>query len=205
MTIHTQLHPHIYELNEQYFYSSKVHTYLLDLKNCILLFDLPTYSEALEKYLLSFDKPINAVLSHGSCGIEDGRIWQQKIGVKVYGHQADENHPWIRMKPDVLFVEMPVFGENVEVLHTPGHSAGSICLLETTTKSLFTGDTIYGDKEGKIRDIRKENYAEYENIEDRLVSCKSLLNYDFDNIYPFHYEILEKNGKELLQEYLNRL
>ncbi len=203
--IYTPLHPHIYEINEQYFYSSKVHTYLLDLKESVLLFDLPTYAEDLEQWLLSFGKPLNAILSHGSCGIEDGEIWQEKIGLKVYGHQADENHPWIRMKPDVLFVEMPFFDENVEVIHTPGHSAGSICVLEKTTQSLFTGDTIYGNKEGKIRDIRKENYADYENIEDRLKSCQDLLKYDFKHIYPFHYEILEEKGKGALRDYLSKL
>ena len=30
----------------------------------------------------------------------------------------------------------------LEVLHTPGHTAGSICLLDETNRFLFTGDTI---------------------------------------------------------------
>jgi glyoxylase-like metal-dependent hydrolase (beta-lactamase superfamily II) len=34
------------------------------------------------------------------------------------------------------------------VLHTPGHTAGSICLLEERTGTLFTGDAIYVD--GKL-------------------------------------------------------
>lgn len=31
----------------------------------------------------------------------------------------------------------------LKVLHTPGHSPGSICLLDTRSKELFTGDTFY--------------------------------------------------------------
>ena len=31
------------------------------------------------------------------------------------------------------------------VLHTPGHSAGSICLLDDADGTLFTGDAIYVD------------------------------------------------------------
>jgi len=31
----------------------------------------------------------------------------------------------------------------LKVLHTPGHSPGSICLLDTKSKELFTGDTFY--------------------------------------------------------------
>jgi len=32
---------------------------------------------------------------------------------------------------------------SLEVLHTPGHSPGSICLYERRTGSLVTGDTVY--------------------------------------------------------------
>jgi glyoxylase-like metal-dependent hydrolase (beta-lactamase superfamily II) len=31
----------------------------------------------------------------------------------------------------------------LKVFHTPGHSSGSICLLDTKSKELFTGDTFY--------------------------------------------------------------
>ena len=94
------------------------------------------------------------------------------------------------MKPDILFTSDPEFDKNIEVIHTPGHSAGSICVLDKSTKSLFTGDTIYGDKNGNIRDVTKERQSYYENLEDRIRSCKSLLNYDFEHIYPFHLSLI---------------
>ena len=34
-------------------------------------------------------------------------------------------------------------GRILETLHTPGHSAGSICLLDETNRMLFTGDTVH--------------------------------------------------------------
>jgi glyoxylase-like metal-dependent hydrolase (beta-lactamase superfamily II) len=34
-------------------------------------------------------------------------------------------------------------GVAVEVWHTPGHTPGSICLLEESSRFLFTGDTVY--------------------------------------------------------------
>jgi len=157
-SVYTQLHKHIYKINDQYFYGEKVHTYLLELEDKILLFDIPTYSDKLKKFILSFNKPVFAILSHGSCGID------------------------------------------IEVIHTPGHSAGSICVLDKSTKSLFTGDTFYGDKNGNIRDMTKERQSYYENLEDRIKSCKS--NYDFENVYPFHYEIIENTGKEALETFL---
>lgn len=201
--VYTKLQPKIYEINNQYFYSEKVHTYLIELDDKVLLFDIPTYSKEIKDFITSFEKPAYAIISHGSCGISDGTEWQKEIGLKVYAHKADTNHPWLRMEPDVFFTKMPEFGKGIEVIHTPGHSAGAICVLEKSSKSLFTGDTFYGGKNGEIKDFSKERPADYENPSDRIESCKKLLDYDFENVYPFHYEIIEKNGKAKLAEYLN--
>lgn len=201
--IYTQLHENIYEINNQYFYGAKVHTYLIELQNKVLLFDIPTYSDSIKEFVRSFDKPVYAILSHGSCGIEDGTRWQDEIDLKVYAHKNDENHPWIRMKPDALFEEIPFFDSSIEVIHVPGHSAGSICVLEETTKSLFTGDTFYGNDQGLIRDFTTETQRAHENLERRIESCKKLLGYDFQNVYPFHYGIIKGTGKEQLVEFLS--
>jgi len=50
--------------------------------------------------------------------------------------------------------------------------------------------------------MTKESQSYYEDLEDRIRSCKSLLNYDFENIYPFHYEIIESTGKQALATFL---
>ncbi len=200
---YTVLHPGIFQINNQYFYSEKVNTYLIELEDKILLFDIPSYSKDIEKFITSFGKPVYAILSHGSCGIPEGTKWQKEIGLKVYAHIADKNHPWLSMKPDVFFSTMPEFGKNVQVIHTPGHSAGAICVLEKTSRSLFTGDTFYGSKNGGVRDFSKEKPASYENPSARIESCKNLLMFDFDNVYPFHYEIIHGNAKTKLAEYLS--
>jgi len=200
-----ELHKDIYEIPNQYFYSEKVHTYLFDLPEKILLFDIPTFSADVKAFILSFGKPVEAILSHGSCGIADGTKWQEEIGLKVYAHKKDETHPWMNREPNVYFTKAPNFHPSIKVIHTPGHSEGSICILETKTKSLFTGDTIYGDKNGNIKDIRKENAADYEDPTTRMKSCQSLLKLDFENIYPFHYEILLGDAKNKLQTYLDEI
>ncbi|SHG90833.1 MBL fold metallo-hydrolase [Flagellimonas flava] len=203
--VHTKLQPNIYQINNQYFYGEKVHTYLIELKDQVLLFDIPTYSEDVKRFITSFDKPVIAILSHGSCGIVDGTKWQKEIGLTVHAHIDDTDHPWLRMAPDVFFAQMPNFGGNFEVIHTPGHSAGAICLLEKESKSLFTGDTFYGNKNGEIRDFTRERSEDYENPADRIESCKKLLNYDFENVYPFHYTSIIGEGKQRLEKYLENL
>lgn len=198
----TQLQENIYKFNDQYFYGERVHTYLIDLEDKVLLFDLPTYSDEVKNFITSFNKPAYAILSHGSCGIDDGPRWQKELGLKVYLHQGDTNHPWLDMTPDVYFTEMPDFDPTLQVIHTPGHSAGSICLLDKASKSLFSGDTFSGKKGGGIVDFTKKNQASYENLDDRISSCKELLDYDFFNVYPFHYEIISEDGKARLKTFL---
>ncbi|UCD07576.1 MAG: MBL fold metallo-hydrolase [Candidatus Aenigmatarchaeota archaeon] len=38
---------------------------------------------------------------------------------------------------------------DLEVIHTPGHSPGSICLYDKKRKILFTGDTLFSDGVGR--------------------------------------------------------
>lgn len=196
------LHPGVFEILGQRFYSERVHTYLIVLEDRILLFDLPEYEDRLKSYLASFQKPIHALLSHGSCGIKDGKRWQKELGVQVHAHKLDEAHPWIRMTPDHLFTKLPVFGDGVQVIHTPGHSAGSVCLLEKTSKSLFTGDTFHGDPSGAVRDFTKSRAESYEDPIQRLESCKHLLSFDFEHVYPFHYHAIEVGAKQALAHFV---
>ena len=85
----------------------------------------------------------------------------EKSGAKVGIHRADlegvndeylsvsvlfgDRAPAVR--PTVIYEEgdkIPIGnGEYLEVIHTPGHSKGSICLYEPVSKSLFSGDTVF--------------------------------------------------------------
>ncbi len=193
----------IYKVNNQYFYELPVNVYLIELDDKLLLFDVPTYTVELEKFIVSFNKPCYAILSHGSCGISDGSKWQKEISLKVYLHIGDKEHPWLDMKPDSLFENEPYFADNIKVIHTPGHSAGSVCVLETRTKTLFTGDTFQPLENGEVKDFTKQTPEKYENYTDRLNSCIKLATLDFENVLPFHYSILLKHGKKNLQKFVS--
>ena len=74
-----------------------------------------------------------------------------------------------------------------EVLHTPGHTNGGICLWDG--ENLISGDTIFaGGGVGRM-DIG----GSYEDMKN---SVKRLTELDVKNIYPGHGPIVEKNGKE---------
>ena len=87
-----------------------------------------------------------------------------KDGVRLYLHEADLpmlSDPHLNMsvlighsltlrKPDVLLHEGDVVSEaglSLQVLHTPGHTRGSVCFLNENV--LFSGDTLFYASRGR--------------------------------------------------------
>jgi len=75
----------------------------------------------------------------------------------------------------------------LEVLHTLGHTAGSICLYAPKQRILFSGDTIFSDGVGRT-DLPTGDAAALSN------SIEGLLKLDVQNIYPGHGPHVEKNA-----------
>lgn len=74
-----------------------------------------------------------------------------------------------------------------EVIHTPGHTKGGICLWDG--ESLISGDTIFaGGGVGRM-DVGGD-------FDDMKNSVRRLTELDVKNIYPGHGPIVENNGKE---------
>lgn len=115
----------------------------------------------LEKYIKLTDIEL-IVLTH--CHYDHtaaAAVIAERSGAKVGIHKADlegindeylsvavifgERAPEIR--PTITYEEGDKIdignGEYLEVIHTPGHSKGSICLYEPVSKSLFSGDTVF--------------------------------------------------------------
>jgi glyoxylase-like metal-dependent hydrolase (beta-lactamase superfamily II) len=68
---------------------------------------------------------------------------------------------------------------SLRVLHTPGHTPGSICLLEEEEKTLFSGDTLFpGGNFGRV-DLGGNRRGMIESLE-------RLSNLEFDLLLPGH-------------------
>ena len=95
-------------------------------------------------------------------------------------------------EPDILVKGGEVFelGEiTLEVIHTPGHTPGSICLYEPKKKWLFSGDTVFA-------------YGSFGRVDlpggsaiDLIKSIEKLTKLDVENLYPGHEEVIEGNAK----------
>ena len=64
--------------------------------------------------------------------------------------------PYLRFTPVTDLVSdgdvLPI-GDGVRVIHTPGHTPGSLCFLDEGRRLLFSGDTLFSDGEGVSRSV----------------------------------------------------
>lgn len=106
------------------------------------------------------------------------------------------------IKPDILYSDGDeIFAgtdskgnENyLTVIHTPGHTKGSMCLYEKNEKILFSGDTVFSD--GGI------GRSDFKNsISEKMTeSLQKLVLLDVEKIYPGHAAPTLNNAEESLK------
>jgi hydroxyacylglutathione hydrolase len=98
--------------------------------------------------------------------------------------------------PDIELAEGDVIGE-LEVLHTPGHTPGSICLFSERDKILISGDTVFSDGCFGRYDFPGGSRIELAQSLNRL----SFL--DVEGLYPGHGEPVEQGGKRHIAAAVN--
>jgi glyoxylase-like metal-dependent hydrolase (beta-lactamase superfamily II) len=140
----------------------------------------------------------------------------ERLGAEVFIHELDAE---VVRKGDDLGTQASIFGgtaepvevtciregetfstgeHELEVLHTPGHTAGSICLFDEGKKDLISGDTVFVGGVGRW-DLPSGNF------DDLLASMRSLQALDIRNIYPGHGPCGIGSGNEQIREALSYL
>ena len=100
------------------------------------------------------------------------------------------------------------FCADLQVIHVPGHTPGSICLLYKN-QALITGDCVIGKSTGfpapgpdELNPPVKMYSRDYDQA---MKSLHRLLAYDFDALLPSHGASLREKGKEQLITMLQKL
>ncbi len=136
------------------------------------------------------------ILMHekGAPTLENGLDWSSSLfGVeqkRIKVHRKLRDGDTISLGTHVL-----------EILHTPGHSEGSICLYEPKSKSLFSGDTIFSNGVG-----RTDFYGG--DIVELVHSIERLTKLEVNDLYPGHGEWVAHDGDihvTLAAEYARQL
>jgi hydroxyacylglutathione hydrolase len=156
-----------------------------------LLVDAPGDADKVLKQLAG-TKPKYIVLTHSHIdhiGALDEL--KSKLKVPLALHPADASGP--ALKPDIELTDgatIKVGRLNIKVLHTPGHTPGSLCFL--SGNFLLSGDTIFPGGPGKTG-----SPADFKQIV-RSIQNKLFVLPDSTQVYPGHGEptVLGKEKKE---------
>jgi glyoxylase-like metal-dependent hydrolase (beta-lactamase superfamily II) len=97
---------------------------------------------------------------------------------------------------DILLKDGSRIGR-LKVIHTPGHTPGSIALLDTERKALFAGDTLRL-KDGEVV-AGPEQFAWY--LDKEKESILKIASLDFDVMLPGHGEPLVAKASEAVKKF----
>ena len=119
--------------------------------------------------------------------IKGDELFQQKYNIPICIHTLDEHFikdlEKAKFPPNLLLKEgslIKIGNETLKVLHTPGHTPGSICLVGE--KLVFTGDTLFAGGIGRT-DFPGGSMSDMRN------SLKKLMQLPLNLlVYPGHGE-----------------
>ncbi|ATU09062.1 MBL fold metallo-hydrolase [Methanohalophilus portucalensis] len=132
-------------------------------------------------------------------------------GAKVGVHRADE--PMLAddmgsvstffgqkapvIDPDILYEDGDMIKldeiEALQIIHTPGHTPGGICLYEPFSKSLFSGDTVFAS--GGFGRTDFEGGSARQLTE----SIQKLAEIDVETLYPGHGPVVKNDANRQIQ------
>jgi glyoxylase-like metal-dependent hydrolase (beta-lactamase superfamily II) len=182
-------------------------TYVLfdETKECVII-DSGCHSEAEQKELTGFIetnglKPKYAINTHGHVDHVLGSAFvKSKFKVDILGHPEDlplmQSAVNLGLMYGISIEDVPTIDVNIndgdlikfgnselEVIHTPGHSLGGVCLLCRKEGFIISGDTLFNGSIGRT-DLPGGNYDQLiSSITEKILT----LNGDY-NVYPGHGE-----------------
>ncbi|MCW1296829.1 MAG: MBL fold metallo-hydrolase [Candidatus Parvarchaeota archaeon] len=138
---------------------------------------------------------------------------KKRTGAKIIMHRDDavlikkseftasnifgKNNPKIKIDKCLVGNERFNLGDiELIVIHTPGHTPGSICLYEKNEKVIFSGDTVFPDGGFGRTDLPGGDHKKL------IESLKILCKLDITKLYPGHMEITNENVNEQIKKSL---
>ncbi|CAM0903878.1 unnamed protein product [Alopecurus aequalis] len=148
-----------------------------------ILVDSPRYTPRLVNKIEKLGGARYMFLTHID-DVADHRKWAEKLKCERIIHSGDVvditadvewkltgNGPWN-------------IGADFELIHTPGHTEGSVCLLYKPLKALFTGDHVAKSEESD--DLNLFRMYSKQSVTLQLDSMRKLLDEDFVWYLPGH-------------------
>ncbi|XP_020679528.1 uncharacterized protein LOC110097490 isoform X2 [Dendrobium catenatum] len=147
-----------------------------------ILVDSPRYTGVLARNIEIFGGAKFMFLTHMD-DVADHDKWSKRFGCKRILHSRD-------VKESTVDVEMKLYGNGpwsigteFDLIHTPGHTEGSVCLYYKPLKVLFTGDHFAKTGDSEFSIFEQVNRV---SVNMQLDSLRKLLDLDFKWILPGH-------------------
>lgn len=102
------------------------------------------------------------------------------------------------IEPDIIYKDgdkvQIADDEYLQIIHTPGHTKGCICLYELQSKSLFSGDTVFPSGSVGRTDLDGGSADKLEQ------SIEKLTEFDVKILYPGHGNVSVDNVNEQIKQ-----
>ena len=126
---------------------------------------------------------------------EDDAQAKDKVSAShFFGAEAPQFRVDVRLKDNE---HIDLGDVSLRVIHTPGHTRGSICLYEPESKSLFSGDTVFPYGSIGRTDLPGGS------ARDLVTSIKKLTELDVATLYPGHGPVTADNVNGQIRQSLN--
>ncbi|MHA1593811.1 MAG: MBL fold metallo-hydrolase [Candidatus Baldrarchaeia archaeon] len=149
------------------------------------------------------------ILTHAHFDHSGGLLMlMRRFSFKVYAHEVEakfleegnddvimagllpQSYPPVRVDVHLREGSKVRIGDyEFRVLHTPGHTAGSMCLYDDEYKVLVSGDTVFSD--GAFGRVDLPTGDKYQLIN----SLKRLSELDVEVLLPGHMNVVTKNAR----------
>ncbi|KAL3655888.1 hypothetical protein CASFOL_000284 [Castilleja foliolosa] len=146
-----------------------------------ILIDSPRYTQSLASNIKKMGGARFMFLTHKD-DVADHDKWSKELGCARILHVEDVCHSTTEVEIKLEGSGPWTLGSDISLIHTPGHTEGSVCLLDKTRKALFTGDHLLMDEFG-LSILEHYNWF---SVSIQLNSVVKLLELDFEWILPGH-------------------
>ncbi|KAE8673761.1 CASP-like protein, putative isoform 1 [Hibiscus syriacus] len=151
-----------------------------------LLIDSPRFTEKLARKIEMLGGVRYMFLTHKDDVADHGK-WSKRFSCDRILHSEDvevcTSDVEIKLKGNGPWS----LGNDIMLIHTPGHTEGSVCLLHKSLKILFTGDHLVMTESG-LSIVEMYNKS---SVPEQVDSVKKLLDLDFNWIIPGHGRRIE--------------
>ena len=134
------------------------------------------------------------------------KVLKELTCAKVAAHR--EEIPYItgeKWNTEPVEVDIPLEDgdeiANLKVVHSPGHTPGSIVLYSKELRAIFTGDLVH-EEDGRLYEIpHRYSLDPMKNRE----AIRNILRLDFEHVLPSHGKPILNEGKERWRELVEEL